>query len=196
MLTEASLVEFDRLLRHRSRLGGLSFRGNGLTDEQLLRAEEVLGFSMPFDLKLLLRRLHDPDGVFFPWRTFRRKDYLEQIEWVAQGILFDVEKSAFWWSRRWGDRPADPKARGDIVRADMETWPKLLPLTGHRFLPAQPLKGGNPVLSIHQTDIIYYGVDLLDWLGREFTPGTAKSISRPPRPIPVWDYFLSEAGSD
>ena len=40
--------------------------------------------------------------------------------------------------------------------------PKLIPVFSHRFLVAEPCRAGNPVISIHQSDIIVYGVDLHD----------------------------------
>jgi hypothetical protein len=39
-----------------------------------------------------------------------------------------------------------------------------------RYLPSEPLLGGNPVFSVHQTDIIFYGCDLRDYVWNEFAP--------------------------
>jgi hypothetical protein len=65
-------------------------------------------------------------------------------------------------------RPGTLSAGLDIARKDFVTWPKLLPIYGHRFLAAQPCRAGNPVFSIKQTDIIYYGADLPHYLLNEF----------------------------
>ncbi|MGD0734569.1 MAG: hypothetical protein ABR976_05450 [Terracidiphilus sp.] len=46
--------------------------------------------------------------------------------------------------------------------------PMLIPILGHRYMPALPTECGNPVFSVHQTDIIYYGFDLEDYLRHEF----------------------------
>jgi hypothetical protein len=36
------------------------------------------------------------------------------------------------------------------------------------MMPDEPHLPGNPVFSVHQTDIIYYGFDLADYLRHEF----------------------------
>jgi hypothetical protein len=44
----------------------------------------------------------------------------------------------------------------------------VLPLYGHRYLPAAPFATPAPVLSVVQSDVIFYGSDLLEWVRREF----------------------------
>jgi hypothetical protein len=41
-------------------------------------------------------------------------------------------------------------------------WPRLVPVYSHRYAPAAPAPAGSPELSVHQTDIIYYGPNLVD----------------------------------
>jgi hypothetical protein len=55
---------------------------------------------------------------------------------------------------------------------------------------------GNPVFSVHQTDIIYYGVDLRDYLIHEFLARENVGVWPIPasvRRVPFWDIeqFLS-----
>ena len=88
---------------------------------------------------------------------------------MLHGIAFDIENSGF-WLERWGERPPHLPAALEIARSDFLSWPKLLPLFGHRFLAAEPCRSGNPVFSIMQTDIIYYGADLAHYLMLEFMP--------------------------
>lgn len=45
--------------------------------------------------------------------------------------------------------------------------PVLIPVHGHRYLPAEPCEGGNPVFSIYQWDIIVYGRDLESYFEAE-----------------------------
>ena len=62
---------------------------------------------------------------------------------------------------------------------------KLVPLYAHRFLPAAPAQEPSPVLSVYQTDVIYYGDNLLDYIAHEFElpprhaagPGGVRRIS-------------------
>ena len=65
-----------------------------------------------------------------------------------------------------------------------------MPVFGHRMIPDRPHLPGNPVFSVHQTDIIYYGCDLRDYFLHEFLcvnlgwwPMFASAI----RPIEFWD---------
>jgi hypothetical protein len=44
----------------------------------------------------------------------------------------------------------------------------MIPVYGHRYLPAGSGGFGHPVLSIYQADIIIYGTDLAAYIDREF----------------------------
>ena len=69
----------------------------------------------------------------------------------------------------------------------MAEAPKLIPLYGNRYLPAEPEAAGNPVLSVQQTDIIYYGTDLRRYIEHEFGPTDyASATAGEPRYIRFW----------
>lgn len=82
-------------------------------------------------------------------------------------MLFDVENDNF-WHPRFGIRPGTVQQREIAVRAAMQSLPKLIPVCSHRYLPATPCESGNPVFSVYQTDIIYYGDNLIDYITEEF----------------------------
>ncbi len=44
----------------------------------------------------------------------------------------------------------------------------MVPVYAHRYLPAGRGNFGHPVLSMWQTDVIYYGLDLADYIHQEF----------------------------
>lgn len=71
----------------------------------------------------------------------------------------------------------------------MLRWPTLVPIYSHRFMPAAPAPDRAPVLSVHGSDIIFYGSDLLDYLRNEFVrpPGMTASepLPRASAPLPV-----------
>jgi hypothetical protein len=162
--------ELFELLNSKQRVGNqvpVIYGARGLTAEQVASVEVQLGFRMPDDFAYLFQNLQDPGRVLFPWSEFDKRKYDEKIEWVLRGIEFDIEKNGL-WLERWGNKPDTLSAALDIARKDFVTWPKLLPIYGHRFLAAQPCRSGNPIFSIMQTDIVYYGADLAHYLLNEF----------------------------
>ncbi len=83
------------------------------------------------------------------------------------GLIFDVEHNEFWLPE-WGSKPAAVEDARRVVELQVNEAPRLIPIYGHRMMPNRPHEAGNPVLSIHQTDIIYYGFDLDDYFRHEF----------------------------
>ncbi len=162
----------------------------GLSSDEIASIEAQLGFRVPDDFAYLFQNLQDPGRVFFPWSEFDKRTYDESIAWVLHGIEFDIEKDNL-WLERWGKKPDTLPAALEIARKDFATWPKLLPIYAHRFLAAEPCRSGNPVFSIMQTDIIYYGSDLPHYLLNEFVDRDyalhtqAQNIRR----IEIWSDF-------
>lgn len=169
---------------------------DGLSSAEITSIEALLGFPLPEDFAFLLRNMRDPGDVFFPWSNFQRQRYDQSIAWVLGGIEFDIVNNDL-WLERWGERPVALAEAFDIVRKDFATWPKLLPVFGHRFLPADPCSAGNPIFSIWQTDIVYYGADLADYLTNEFCGGvTAGRVDTGKiRKIDVWSDFAESIAS-
>jgi hypothetical protein len=158
----------------------------GLTADEVRRAEKVHRFRFPPDLRsLLLRAL--PLGPGFPdWRTPGSSRLADQLTWPFEGIAFDIENNNFWW-QPWGHRPAALSDAIAVAKAAVESAPRLIPIYTHRYLPADPESAGNPVFSVHQTDIIYYGVDLRRYLACEFGGiDDADAVRVEPRRIRFW----------
>jgi hypothetical protein len=101
------------------------------------------------------------------------------------GILFDVEHDT--WLPEWGVRPERIDDAKALVEQHVEEAPRLLPIYSHRIMPDRPHPPGNPVLSVHQTDIIYYGFDLDDYLRHEFGLPGRKPWPPEVRSIDFWD---------
>jgi hypothetical protein len=146
----------------------------GLAAHELGRAEKRFGFMFPPDLAELLRE-GLPAGEGFPrWRDLDAA--LEsQFAWPLEGLLFDVEYNAF-WVPEWGDRPPDLESAKSVASEALRTAPALVPIYGHRYLPVEPLESGDPVFSIYQTDIIYYGHDLESYFEAEVGAGYGQAI--------------------
>jgi hypothetical protein len=184
-----------RLLNARQRVGNreaVIYGAEGLSRSEIVAIETELGFRLPEDFAYLLRNMRDPGGVFFSWADFERKRYQEMIAWVLRGIEFDIEYNNEWLDR-WGKRPANLSEALEIARKDFATWPKLLPVYGHRFLGAEPCRVGNPVFSIVQTDIVYYGSNLAHYLLNEFVEQDL-SHRRPEdiQRIDIWSDYAEE----
>lgn len=161
----------------------------GLSDKEILDIEETFMFIFPPDLKLFLQIALPISNGFVNWHS--TKDVKSRLDWVFEGIAFDIRNNAFWHAD-WGEKPDSLAEQIHIAELFYNNCPKLIPIYSHRFLPASPCEMGNPVLSIYQTDIIYYGNDLLTYLCNEFGIRNYKSSfqKEEPKHIEFWSDFL------
>jgi len=143
----------------------------GLSDAEVHAAEERFDFRFPPDLRMFLQTAL-PYGPQFPdWRSGDMRKLREWLDLPGDGILFDVEHNGF-WLEEWGPRPRLMHNALRLVADLVRNAPRLIPIYGHRMIPDDPYAAGNPVFSVHQTDIIHYGFDLLDYFLNEFNlPG-------------------------
>jgi hypothetical protein len=144
---------------------GLEF-SEGLTDDEVEHIEKTLSFRFPPDLCAFLKTAV-PFWNSPRWRSGCESDIREWLDEPLRGILFDVERNEFWLPE-WGERPEDLPDALKIASMRINEAPKLIPLLFNRFIPELPHEAGNPVFSVHQADIIYYGFDLEDYLRHEF----------------------------
>jgi len=161
----------------------------GLTDIEIEDTQLRFGFRFPPDLRAFLQTAL-PLGDRFPdWRNGDVSGLEEWLDLPRRGIAFDIESNGFWLDE-WGPRPATLEAALEISDGLIAAAPKLIPIYLHRMMPAEPHLPGNPIFSVHQTDIIYYGMDLRDYLIREFLAREGIAIwpmPGEPRPIEFWD---------
>jgi hypothetical protein len=135
----------------------------GYTQDELDDAQQRFGLVFPPDLVALLRDRRPVGGHDWTDDAGIRR----MLEWPFDGLLFDVENNHLWWPE-WGERPVSPDARKEVLRSVISRAPKLIPLMSHRFIPEEPYEEDNPVFSVHQSDVIYYGANLSDYFEREF----------------------------
>lgn len=162
----------------------------GYTAGELDQAQDAFGLTFPPDLVALLRERRPARG--YDWRTDEAA-IRAAMRWPLQGLLFDVEANGLWWTE-WGPRPQTPAARAEVVTQIVEAAPKLIPLFAHRYLPCEPHEAGNPVLSIYQSDAIYYGADLEDYFLREFVDASRPFPSKV-KPIRFWSDLVDRNGA-
>jgi hypothetical protein len=159
---------------------------DGLTEAEFARVERDFGFEFADDHHAFLAtglptnsvpELREPGVIYThaePWPDWRTGDPVtlrEFLDWPVKGVLFDVEHNGF-WHETWGSRPDSSGRAIEVARSTLAATPTMVPVYGHRYLPAGRGSFGHPVLSMWQTDIIYYGLDLADYIDREF--GTSR----------------------
>jgi len=140
---------------------------SGLSDAEIARVESNFSVRFPPDLRAFLQTAL-PQGKEFPdWRSSDEKALRHWLDLPRRGVLFDVERNSFWLPE-WGQRPEHLQDALQAAEKVIAAAPKLIPIFEHRMMPDEPSLEGNPVFSVHQTDIIYYGFNLEDYLRHEF----------------------------
>ncbi|GAA1030355.1 hypothetical protein GCM10009557_22000 [Virgisporangium ochraceum] len=154
----------------------------GLTDAELHRVEEEFGIRFADDHRAFLSaglpvntwpRRREPGVIHThpePWPDWRHGDrdaLRDLLDWPVQGVLTDV-RAGVYWHDGWGPRPTDAATASATAERMLTRLPPMVPVYGHRFLPGGHGTFAHPVLSIWGTDVIYYGLDLADYIDREF----------------------------
>jgi hypothetical protein len=161
----------------------------GLTPSEFAEAEEHFGFRFPPDLRSFLAEAL-PVGERFPnWRHPQSEQLATMMEWPLDGLLFDIERNDFWLVE-WGERPQSLDDAFAVAGKAVAEAPTLIQVYGHRYMPDEPQDGSNPVFSVYQTDIIYYGANLLDYLENEFDLGLLTNEQPAVREIRFWSRLV------
>ena len=109
----------------------------------------------------------DDQPSYFDWQN-DDEEIVSALNWPLEGLIFDVENNAL-WPDSWGERPGEVTDAHEKVAQLVASAPTLIPITGHRYLLANSLEAGNPVLSVWGSDIICYGSNLRYFLLMEFS---------------------------
>lgn len=182
----------------RLREKGVPF-AEGLTNTEIEELEGRYRFVFPLDLRYFLQLALPISPYFVNWRDEPNK-LSSWLRRPVEGILFDVIHNTFWFPE-WGPRPEEAAEALMVAERKLAEVPTLIPIGDQIFpkcIPASPTEAGNPVFSIHQTDILHAGRDLGDflrWLSRpreECEHDEAQGIDPTPvfcadyRPIAFW----------
>ncbi|MFF3209142.1 hypothetical protein ACFYYB_00640 [Streptomyces sp. NPDC002886] len=162
--------------------------GPGLGERELDAVERRFGFTFSADHRVFLSAGLPRGSRNWPdWRSGDPEDLAGRLSRPVEGVLFDVEHNGF-WHPAWSPKPTGTSEALRIARTELAAVPQLVPVYSHRYLPGTAGEHGHPVLSVQQTDVIFYGNDLADYVRHEFT-GRA---SGPPAHSTVgfWSYFL------
>jgi hypothetical protein len=157
-----------------------------LTEADLKRIEKKFGFAFAADHRALLRTALPVGDSWLNWRHATAAKIRERLDQPVQGVIFAVLNKDFWLPA-WPQRPDDGQAAEAVARQELASVPVLVPLLGHRYLPAAPAPAGSPVFSVDQAGVIIYGKDLLDFVTREFADGPDHDVSAESLPrIDFW----------
>jgi hypothetical protein len=158
------------------------------TPRELDRAQDIYDLIFPPDLIAFLSKRHPL--LQYEWRT--DNDAIRtMLRWPYEGLLFDVENNNLWLPD-WGKRPVTEARRAGRLKEIIDDAPKLIPLCGHRYLPADPKEADNPVFSVYQSDIIYYGTSLHEYIGRESHLPITVPVPAGLKPIRFWGQFADD----
>ena len=116
----------------------------------------------PYDM-----RAGDDAPSYFDWRK-DDEAIVDALNRPLEGLLFHVEESSLWLDS-WGERPGTVTDVRTKLAQLVANAPRLIPITGHRYLLADSIEAGNPVLSVYGNDIICYGSNLKNLLLLEFS---------------------------
>jgi len=166
---------------------------SGLSNKEIVAIELQYAFNFPPDLKELLTNFLPVSERFPNWRKSLVDSTIEnsikdKMYWPFEGMLFDIENNEF-WIEEWGKKPNDEDQRKNIAFLNYNTYPKLIPIYSHRYIPSEPNEAMNPIFSVHQMDIIYYGTDLFNYFVSEFALENTNQRSKTQddiKPIRFW----------
>jgi hypothetical protein len=156
----------------------------GLSDPEVLQIQSRYGFRFPDDLRDFLQTAVPVGKSFTDWRS-EQESFLKMLNWPLDGLLFDVDHGL--WLPEWGSRPASMDEAHIIVDDLVRRAPRMIPIFAHRMMPDRPGTAGNPVLAVYQTDIIYYGFDLDDYLRHEFDLPGRREWPTAIKSVEFWD---------
>ncbi len=166
---------------------------DGMKDEQFIQAENYYNFVFPPDYKELLRTLLPVSNSFYDWTDYtisNTEKIKKMISWPIEGALFDVENNDI-WLKSWGNKPLDLKSRLSIARNNMEKVPKLIPIYSHRYVASLPNEENNPIYSVYQTEVIFYGENIWDYFEVEFSKKKHSEIDISKiKKVPFWHEMI------
>jgi hypothetical protein len=168
---------------------------SGLTDSEVADIEGELGFQFSDEHREFLAQVL-PLGDRWPdWRSGDRTVLADRLARPVEGALFDVANNGF-WPQSWGARPHGRQDALDVAKVHLARVPRLVPVYSHRYLPASPANAPAPVLSVHQTDVTYYGNDLADYVAHEFRVAAVSTVAAPAIHIPFWSDLADGVDED
>lgn len=169
---------------------GIKF-DKGLSEKEIESIEAEYGISFPKELRKFYSIALPVSEGFYNWRD----KCVENVSFIKGVIakpsidLIDAVDEIYWCDD-WGEEPVELTKKKEIIYDLLIGAPKLIPLYSHRFLASLEIED-NPVFSIHGTDIICYGENLLAYFEIEFGLKEYSKMNCENIPyIPFWSDLL------
>lgn len=168
---------------------GVKF-ADGLAPDEVKDIEVALGADIPPDLKILLTEAV-PVGIIeggdFPdWHKDPQSIIFEARAGIERSFEFDIKENGY-WHELFGSKTEDTKLAVEQAVKVIRSWPPLIRVYGHRFMPTEPSSPNTPVFSVWQPgDTIYYGNNLADYLQKEFEIDLPITVPKEPLRVPYW----------
>lgn len=162
---------------------------NGLNNNEISQIETVYNIVFPDIYKQFLREKLPISNGFYNWRDFSEKN----IKTISEIINKPTETlkelwSEIEWSENWGNIPISENYKKNAIFSKIEKAPKIIPIYSHRYIPC--IGDDPPILSIYDTDVIYYGKNLVDYLNNEFFNHKIDNILKNYDYIPFWSDLM------
>ena len=142
----------------------------GLTRQEIETVEQRYGIQLPYELRQLFSIGLPVSSGFYNWRSSSEENVLSIINALnmpLKGLVSDLD-DGYLWRDAWGAKPDEPRKANEIFMRYFANAPKMIPVYLHRYVPFVGHDAIVPVFSIMQSDIIYYGVNLVSYLETEF----------------------------
>lgn len=166
----------------------------GMSDAEIKKAEQHYQITFPYELKILLKAVLPVSPHFYNWNNYsieNQKIIKQALNWPIEGLLFDIEYNNLWLEDYWGNAPEQLNEKLLVAKKQLMKMTKLIPIYSHRYIPSLPNQQLAPILSVYQSDIIYYGNNLWNYFEHEFTYINYIDIDFTGiAHIPFWSVFL------
>lgn len=158
----------------------------GLSDEEIDSIEKQWSLRFPPDYRLFLKILHcldkpitiatydgdtrkiiPCDSSLLPNWQQDAESIKNSYQQLIDDLIYDVLQNNV-WKPGWGRKPVTRYGLKQQIEALIAQAPKLIPIYGHRFLLADTCVADNPVLSLHNANIIIYAPDLYHFFCKDF----------------------------
>ena len=171
-----------------------------LSSSEIEQIESKFKIRFPKDLRSFYQMAFPVSDSFVNWRLGLQSEavaekILSRCDWPWEGMAFDIDKNAF-WRKEWGPKPEGLEAQLHLAKDYYKRYPKLIPIYSHRYIPEVPHGAGNPVFSVYQMDIIYYGKDLKAYFANEFNFNGSGDYELNEYPTKKIDFWSSIAEDD